>query len=189
MEIQIDHVMFPVYLNNAFLDVVEEIWAAKKAGKVFAQPQNAAFKGVYLQSKSFYVEYLSNVKDQPYWTNAVYVVVPKKHWAFYKSPALVDQYFLVPKFGCGYALVSPDFPYLNSMTAGSNSYDGLTLLISEALKKEVLSIAGLNWSLPESGKIQVHGSLVHVHDIAVIDEKSKLVAPLLQPNPLLREFL
>ena len=181
--------MFPIYLNNPFLDIVEKIWTEQRSGKVFNQPQNAAFKGVYLQSKSFYVEYLSNVKDQPYWSNAVYVVVPQKHWGYYDKPALLDEHFLLPKFGCGYTLVSPDFPYLNSLSAREQHYDGLTLLISEALKLELLSIAGLQWRLPDSGKVRVHKNLIHVHDMAVVNEKSQLVAPLLQPNPLLREYL
>lgn len=189
MDLLIDHVMFPVYMNNPFLEVVEKIWRGRESGRVSAEPQNAAFKGLYFLSKSFYVEYLSNVKDQPYWANSVYVVVPKEHWGYYKAPALAGEHFLVPRFGCGFTLVSPDYPHLNSRIAGDESYDGLTLLISESLKEELISIAGLRWRLPVSGKIRVQEGLFHSHDMAVIDEGSKLVAPLLQPNPFLREFL
>jgi hypothetical protein len=52
----------------------------------------------------------------------------------------------------------------------------------------LLNIGGQKWVLPSNGKIRVHEKLHHVHEIAVINEKSKLVAPLLHPNPLLREF-
>ena len=189
MELVVDHVMFPVYHNNAFLEVVEAEWRTQSIGKVYSQPQNPVFKGAYFESKSFYVEYLSTVKSEPYWSNTVYVVVPKKRWSHYKNPALLTEHFLVPTFGCGYALASPEFPYLNSAVAIGQTYDGLTLLISKALEQELLRVAGQRWVLPPSGKVRVHEKLLHVHDIAVINDKSKLVAPLLQPNPILREFL
>ena len=104
MELAIDHVMFPVYYNNPFLELVEDIWKERKLGKVFTGPQNASFKAVYLRSKGFYVEYLSNTKSEPYWSNAVCVVVPKKHWGYYNAPALLTEHFLTPKFGCGFGL-------------------------------------------------------------------------------------
>ena len=189
MELVVDHVMFPVYYNNPFLDLVEDIWRERKLGRVFSGPQNSSFKGVYLQSKSFYVEYLSNTKSEPYWSNAVYVVVPKKYWGYYTAPALLSEHFLVPKFGCGYSIISPDYPHLTKVIARDESYDGLAVLISKALEKELLQLAGQQWVLPESRKIRVHDSLTHVHDIAVIDEKSRLVAPLLQANPLMRDLL
>jgi hypothetical protein len=189
MEVVIDHVMFPVYFNNPFLEAVEAEWRAQNLGKVYSQPQNPVFKGVYFESKSFYVEYLSTVKSEPYWSNAVYVVVPKKYWSHYKNPALSTEHFLVPTFGCGYTLVSPEFPYLNSVLAKGQTYDGFTLLISKALEQELLRMAGQSWVLPPSGRVRVHEKLVHVHDISVINDKFKLVAPLLQPNPILREFL
>jgi hypothetical protein len=189
MEIVIDHVMFPVYFNNAFLEVVEAEWRAQSLGKVYSQPQNSVFKGVYFESKSFYVEYLSTVKAEPYWSNAVYVVVPKKYWSHYKNPALSTEHFLVPTFGCGYTLVSSEFPYPNSLLAKGQTYDGFTLLISKALEQELLRMAGQSWVLPPSGRVRVHEKLMHVYDIAVINDKSKLVGPLLQPNPILREFL
>ncbi len=188
MELQIDHVMFPLYFNNSFLEIVEAEWKKQKVGHVFTEQQNPMFKGTYFQSKSFYVEYISTVKSQPYWSNTVYVVVPKKYWSFYKNPALLDEHFLLPAFGCGFALVSPEFPALNSVISKSISYDGFSLLISKMLEQALLNIAGLKWVLPSSGKIRVHDKLLHVHDIVVINESSKLVAPLLQPNPVLRDF-
>ena len=154
MELVVDHVMFPVYFNNQFLDVAEESWKALNVGKVAQGRQNSAFKGVYFHSKSFYIEYLSNVKEQPYWSNAVYLVVPKKYWAFYEKPALVSEHFLVPKFGCGYQLVSPDFPHLNPKVSADVEYDGLVILISPALESEITQIAGKNGLFPRAGKFE-----------------------------------
>ena len=121
----------------------------------------------------------------------MYVVVPKRFWNYYKDPAFVSEYFLIPSFGCGYQLISPDFPNLNKHLAKDRNitYDGFVLSISRALEKDLLSIGGAQWSLPSNGKVRVHEKLLHVHDIAVIDENSKLVAPILQPNPLLRDHL
>jgi hypothetical protein len=189
MELILDHVMFPVYYNNPFLEVIEDIWRERELGKVFAEPQNESFKGVYLSSKSFYIEYLSNTKSEPYWSNTVYIVLPKTYWGYYEAPDLMTEHFLTPTFGCGYCIVNPDYPYLNSVVSRDEVHDGLTVLISSALEKELLRLGGMNWTLPASGKLRVHESLVHPYDMAIIDENSKLVAPLLQANPLLREFL
>ena len=188
MELEIDHVMMPVYFNNAFVDSIAEVWQQRNRGRVHTQPQNDFFQGVYLQSKSFYVEYLSTVETQPYWSNAVFFVVPKKYWDYYENPAIRNEHFLVPFFGSGYQLVSPDFPHLNRINAKEETYDGLQILISAALEKEILGIGGQKWSLPSSGKLRVHEGLAHLHDIVVIDEESKLVAPLFEANPVLRDF-
>jgi hypothetical protein len=188
-ELVIDHVMFPVYLNNSFLKVVKKSWEKHKVGKVDIGPQNSSYKGVFFGSKSFYVEHLSNVKSQPYWSNAVYLAVPKKYWSYYKNPALVTKNFLVPYFGCGYQLINPDYKYINSKVSKGLSYDGFTLLISEALRKEIVNVAGQKWSLPSNGKVRVHEKLIRVNEMAVINEKSELIAPLYQPNPILRELL
>lgn len=188
MELKIDHVMFPIYANNSFLEIIEAEWKERTSGKVYSQPQNDFFKGVYLRAKSFYVEYLSNVESQPYWSNAIYVVVPTKYWSYYKNPAMRTEHFLVPYFGSGFQLVSPDYPNLNEKTSDEETYDGLTILISSALEKELLNIGGQKWILPQSGKIEVHKGLVHPHDIVVINEKSKLVAPLYEANPILRDY-
>jgi hypothetical protein len=189
MELQLDHVMFPVYFNNQFLNIVEQTWKGQSSGRVVQMPQYPAFKHVLHFSKSFYVEYLSTVQSEPYWSNAVYVVVPKQYWGFYKSPALVTEHFLIPQFGLGFQLVSPQFPHLNAVEAKGESYDGFTLLISKALEESLLNIGGQKWVLPSNGKIRVHEKLHHVHEIAVINEKSKIVAPMFEPNPVLREFL
>ena len=189
MELVVDHVMFPLYYNNQFLDIAEKVWKELNAGKVIVGDQNPTYKGVYLHSRSFYVEYLSNVKEQPYWSNTIYFIVPKKYWGFYQNPALVSEHFLVPEFGCGYQLISPEYPHLNAKVAASIDYDGLEIFISQALKEEITNIAGQNWTLPSNGKIRVHKDLKHAHDIVVINENRKTIAPLLQPNPILREYL
>ncbi len=189
----IDHVSFPVYNNNAFLDAVTENWMARSLGTIHQQPQNPAFKAVSLLNPSFYVEVLSNTAQQPYWSNQVYVVVDKALWKQYEKPALVTEHFLVPAFGCGYALVNPAYPHLNTtLPRGSEtgkSTAQIRLLISPTLAQDLSSIAGQSWRLPDNGSVIVHPGLLHAHDMAVIDDKQKLVAPILQPNPLLREFL
>ena len=54
MELVIDHVMFPTYVSDEFLDLAEENWKARGVGRVFSQPPNQSFKAIYFQSKSFY---------------------------------------------------------------------------------------------------------------------------------------
>jgi hypothetical protein len=71
MELQLDHVMFPVYFNNQFLNIVEQVWKNQSSGRVVQMPQYPAFKLVLHFSKSFYVEYLSTVQSEPHWSNAV----------------------------------------------------------------------------------------------------------------------
>jgi len=188
MELTIDHVMIPVYLNDTLLEFVEHNWANRKLGKVFSEPPGNSFRGLYLKSKSFYVEYLSTVETEPYWSSAIYLVVPNEYWDAYKKPAMRNDHFLIPSFGSGYQLVSPTFPHLNTIVSKDESYDGLTILISKALEQELLTIGGKQWVLPKNGKIRVHEELHHLHDIAVIDERNKIVAPLFEANPVLRGF-
>lgn len=188
MELTIDHIMIPVYFNNALLEFIEYDWRNRETGKVYTQPQNDRFKGVYLPSVSFYVEYLSSVETEPYWSSAIYVVVPNEYWDAYKNPALRTDHFLIPSFGSGYQLISPSYPYLNTIVSKEESYDGLTILISKALEQQLLTIGGKKWILPKNGKIRVHEGLHHLHDIAVIDEHNKIVAPLFEANPVLRDF-
>ncbi len=189
MELVVDHVMFPVYFNNPFVALMEEVWREQNQGKVFVGKQNASFIGVYFQTNQFYVEYLSTVKNEPFWSNALYLVVPKKYWGFYKKPALLTEYFLIPEFGSGYQLVSPDYPYLNKVIAKDVNYSGLTILISAALEKEITQIGGQQWTLPKDGSVRVQNGLVRPHEMGVINENNKLVAPLFEANPILREFL
>ena len=186
MELKIDHVMFPVYYNDAMLEHIEDDWKNRDSGKVYTQPHNGTYTGVYLPSKSFYVEYLSSIETEPYWSTAIYVVVPNEYWDAYKDPAMRNDHFLIPWFGSGYQLVSPDFPHTNDKVSSGEDYDGLTILISKALKQELLNIGGKKWTLPKN--VRVQDGLYHLHDIAVIDENSKIVAPLYEANPVLREF-
>ncbi len=186
MQLQVDHIMFPVYFNNAFLAFVEENWKLKGVGRVFSEPQNDAFKGVYLQGRSFYVEYLSTVESEPYWSNALCVVVPRELWRYYAKPDLQSEHFLVPKFGCGFSLVSPESPHLHT-SLPEQTYDGLSIRISATLESELKTLAGQSWTLPP--QVRVHGGLHHAHDMLVLDAQSRVVAPLYQANPLLREHL
>lgn len=187
-DLEIDHVMFPVYLNNAFLDIVAKNWKSHKKGTIDIGKQNTAFKGVYYKSKSFYVEYLSNTKENQYWSNSIYVVVPKDLWSYYSKPAFKNEHFLIPFFGCGYQLVSPEYAYLNKAISSNEKYDGFTVLISDKLSVALLNIAGKKWKMPSNGKIKVNENLFHLHDIVVINENSKLIAPILEANPILREY-
>lgn len=188
MELKVDHVMFPVYMNDTLLEFVEHDWKNRDMGRVFTQPPNNSFKGLYLSSKNFYVEYLSNVNTQPYWSSAVYLVVPTEYWDAFKNPVLRTDNFLIPFFGSGYQLLSPSYPNLNSIVSKDESYNGLTILISKALEQELLKIGGEQWTLPKDGSMRVHEGLHHLHDIAVIDQNNKIVAPLLEANPVLRDY-
>jgi len=188
MELKLDHVMFPIFFNDAMLEFIEEDWQLRKGGSVIKRPFNGTFSAVYLQSKSFYVEYLSTADSQPYWSNAIYLVVPKQYWDAYENPAMRNEHFLIPYFGSGYQLVSPDFPHLNTKVAKDEQYDGLTVLISKALEQEITNIGGKKWTLPANGKIRVHDGLHHLHDISVIDEHPHLIAPIFEANPVLRDF-
>lgn len=186
MELKIDHVMFPVYFNDEFLEFIEYNWKTRDSGKVHTQPQNGRYKGVYLNSRSFYVEYLSSVETEPYWSTAIFVVVPNEFWDAYEEPAIRNDHFLIPWFGSGYQLVSPDYPHTNDKVSADEDYDGLTILISKALENELLNIGGQKWTLPKN--VRVHEGLFHLHEITVIDENSKIIAPLYEANPVLREF-
>ncbi len=187
MEIKIDHVMFPVYANDVLLGHVESTWKEKEKGRVYSQPTNGVFKGVYFQSKDFYVEYLSTVENQPYWSSAIYLVVDKKYWKSIDNPVMVNDHFLIPYFGSGYQLISPDYPHLTSKLEPT-SYNGLKILISQNLFDEIKTLGGQNWTLPSDGSVEIHEGLHHLHDIVVIDENDKLVAPLYEANPILRDY-
>lgn len=188
MELVLDHVMIPAYFNNPLLDLVEAHWKGQKGGTVKTYPQYPAFKQVVQFTRSFYVEQLSTVKSEPYWSNAVYFVVPTEYWDHYKHPPIRSEHFLVPAFGAGFALVSPDYPHLNSKLAADEPYDGLTVFISPNLAKSITTIGGQTWTFPEKGPLKVHKDLHHFTDIVVINERNERVAPLFQPNPLLRDY-
>lgn len=188
LELQIDHVMFPVYHNDAFLDEVREIWKGHNKVDIVEGGEEGEYKGVYFRSKRFYVEHLSTSKGNTYWSNNVYVIVSKEHWGRIKNPAKVFEHILIPSFACGYQLVSPEFPYLNSKISQGVTYDGFTLLISAKLEKDLLNLCGLKWKWPTSLKVKVHEGLLHPYDMAVIDEGNTLIAPLYQSNFGLKEY-
>lgn len=188
MDIVLDHVMIPAYFNNPLLELVEAHWKGQKGGRIQTYPQGPAFKQLVQFTKSFYVEQLSTVKSEPYWSNAVYCVVPVEFWDHYKHPPIRSEHFLVPQFGAGYALISPDYPHLNSKIAATETYDGLTVFISAALAKALTNIGGATWALPKNGPLKINPDLHHPTDIVIINERNERVAPLFQPNPLLRDY-
>ncbi|WP_422038307.1 hypothetical protein [Roseibium sp.] len=185
MLLTIDHVMFPVYLGDQLLDEVEWTWKDRGYGKVFREAERSEFLPLYCQSNQFYVEYLSNRSTFSYWSNAVFVVVPKQFWEYYKEPALLSEHFLIPYFGSGYQLVSPDFPHLNSKLSGGTD-EGFRLLVSPDLYKVLSRVADQEWTLPDH--IEPHSDLKHMHDMAVLDAEGRLVAPLYEANPALKGY-
>lgn len=187
MELLLDHVMFVTYHNNTLLEEVHESWKKHQTGKTHIAPQQTDYRGVYYQSKSFYVEQLSTISGEYYWSNCVYVVLPQKYWGFYDKPAMVTRDMLIPSYGCGYQIVSPDFPTLNAKISKDVTYDGFTILVSPTLEASLKTMAGQKWKLP-AGKIKVHEKLLHPYDIAVVNEKNKLIGPLFQSNFALKEY-
>ncbi len=185
MQLTIDHVMFPVNLGDQLLDEVAWTWRDRGYGKVFREAERKEFLPLYCQSTQFYVEYLSNRSTFSYWSNAGFVVVPKELWGFYKEPAHVSEHFLIPYFGSGYQLVSPEFPNLNSKLTGGTD-EGFTLLVSPSLHDALANIAGQDWTMPNH--VKPNGELKHMHDMAVLDKKDRLVAPLYQANPALKGY-
>ena len=180
MELVVDHIMFPVYNNLGFLDEVEQCWKKHHTGVVMMGPPGPQYKGVYYSSKSFYVEHLSTVKGEPYWSNTIYFVVDKKHWEFYENPDMVDENWLKPRIRGGFALLSPDHPGLQSKHFSGITYDGFTILISKTLEEELREICGLTWKLPAN--MAIDEKLLHSFDMAVVNENDTLVAPLYQHN-------
>lgn len=185
MQLIVDHVMFPIYLGDQLLDEVEWTWRDRGYDKVFRQAKRKEFLPLYCQSENFYVECLSNRSTYSYWSNAVFVVVPKELWSYYKKPAHVSEHFLIPYFGSGYQLVSPDYPHLNSKLDHSPK-ERFTLLVSPDLYRVLANIAGKDWDLPDH--VKPHDDLKHMHDMAVLDAGDRLVAPLYQANPALKGY-
>lgn len=176
----IDHIMFPVYNNDSFLDEIKIIWEEKGFGKVTREDYEQ-YSGVYLSTKNFYVEYLSTNKGDGWWRNKICIVLDKKYWDFYETPMLRDEHFLVPNYFSGYFIVSPDYPKLNSKDSSDIDFDGLTIYISEKLAEKLKCAAGKNWTLPSF--VKIHKELVHENDIVVVENgKEEYIAPYLQSN-------
>ena len=180
MELQIDHISFPVYNNFEFLKEVEDNWKKYANGLVEIGKDRPAFTGVFYYSKNFYVEHLSTQKDDGYWCNTVYVVVDKKYWGHYENPKFLNEHWLKPDSRSGFAIFSPATPFLNSSLKKDISYDGLKILISKTLENELTNLCGLKWKLPSY--MTVHEKLLHAYDMAVINENDRLIAPLHQSN-------
>ena len=180
-ELIVDHIMFPVYNNDPFLDEMQEIWETKNIGEV-ERADYDAYSAVFFKSKEFYVEYLSTNKGDGWWRNKVYIVVDKKFWDYYESPFIKDDFFLVPERTSGYALISPEYNALSSKVNQHIEYEGFTILISEELKSILLNICGLKWELPPF--IKTNKNLIHETDMVVIDEEGEYIAPFLECNPV-----
>jgi len=56
--LDIDHVMFPVYNNNNFLDEVANEYKTNKKYIYSIGKQQQSYKGIYLYSKNFYIEHI-----------------------------------------------------------------------------------------------------------------------------------
>jgi len=170
--------MFPIYNNNEFLKEVATEYKKNKNYDYKLGKQNPTYKGIYLLGKSFYIEHLSTVKGQYYWTNSLAIILDKKYWSFYKKPDSMSEHFLIPKFGCGYFLVNPDYPATNDKINKTN-YDNFAIYISEELKQKIKTIGGLKWKLPKY--IKTSKALKQLYDIIVMDNNI-MIGPLFQSN-------
>jgi hypothetical protein len=103
--LEIDHVMFPIYNNNNFLNEVANEYKKNKKYMYLIGKQQPSYKGIYLHSKNFYIEHLSTVKGEYYWSNSLAILLDKKYWSYYKKPDSISEHFMTPKFGCGYFLL------------------------------------------------------------------------------------
>jgi hypothetical protein len=76
--LQIDHVMFPVFSNPTFLDMVDAHWTKQEHSGAIrreSEVKHSLYSAAYLSGRDFYVEHLTTAETEPYWSNAVYVVV------------------------------------------------------------------------------------------------------------------
>jgi len=176
--LDIDHVMFPIYNNNKFLNEVASEYSKNKEYKYSIGPQEHSYKGIYLYSKNFYVEHLSTVKSEYYWSNSLAIILDKKYWSYYKNPVIINDNFMTPKFGCGYFFVNPEYKFTNKKKLKS-SYDNFTIYISKKLKKELTKIAGLKWLLPYY--LKSNSKLCQPYDI-IVKDNNKIIGPLFQTN-------
>ena len=176
--LDIDHVMFPVYNNNDFLKEVANEYNKNKKYVYSIGKQTPGYKGIYLYSKNFYIEHLSTIKGEYYWTNSLAIILDKKYWSYYKNPAIINDNFMTPKFGCGYFFVNPEFNSTNKKISKSD-YDNFTIYISKNLKNKLSNIAGLKWKLPNY--IKSNDKLCQPYDI-IVKDKDVIIGPLFQTN-------
>lgn len=178
----IDHVMFPIYNNNDLLTEIEAEWKKNNNYLVTIGEQNQLFKGIYLDSKNFYIEQLSTTKGNAYWSNAIAIVLDKKYWDYVDKPDEISEHFMTPKYGCGYFIVDPNYQFTHQKINKSD-YDNFTIHVSKELAEALTNLAGMQWVLPEY--IKVSDVLCQAYDIIVTDN-NKHIAPLFQANtPLL----
>jgi len=176
--LKIDHVMFPVYNNNNFLEEVANEYKKNDKYVYNIGNQEKLYKGIYLYGKSFYVEHLSTIKGETYWSNSLAIILDKKYWSYYKNPDMIDDNFMIPKFGCGYFFVNPNYPYTNDKKNKSD-YDNFIIYISNELEYELKNIGGISWTLPKY--IKVDNNLKHKYDIVVKDD-DVIIGSLFQSN-------
>lgn len=176
--LDVDHVMFPVYNNNNFLDEVANEYKKNKKYIYSIGKQEPSYKGIYLYSKNFYIEHLSTIKGEYYWSNSIAIILDKKYWSYYKNPVILDDNFMRPTFGSGYFFVNPEYKFTNKKNLKSN-YDNFTIYISKNLKKELTNIAGLKWKLPKY--IKTNDKLCQQYDI-IIKDRDVVIGPLFQTN-------
>lgn len=176
--LQINHVMFPIYNNNNFLLEVEEEYKDNKKYIYDISEQSPLCKGIYLYGKSFYIEHLSTIKGEIYWNNALGIILNKNYWSHYVKPEFINEYFLIPKYSCGYFFISPDYPFINSNKIKSD-YDNFIIYISRNLARTLIFVGGGDWTLPRF--IKINEELKHPYDIVVKDNKN-IVGPLFQSN-------
>ena len=100
--LDVDHVMFPVYNNNKFLEEVANEYKTNEKYIYSIGKQQQSYKGIYLYSKNFYIEHLSTIKGEYYWSNSIAIILDKKYWSYYKNPVILDDNFMRPTFGSGY---------------------------------------------------------------------------------------
>lgn len=175
----VDHIMFPVYNNDAFLDEIKEIWTEKKVGEI-ERADYDAYSAVFFKTRNFYVEYLSTNKGDGWWVNRICVEVDTTYWDYYKNPFSKDGNFLIPEIDSGFFLVSPHYDSVNSKINTDINYSGFTIYISEILKDKLINVCGLKWELPDY--IRTNKNLIYERDIVVVDEDGEYIAPYLQCN-------
>lgn len=98
MELIVDHVMFPVYNNNGYLDEVEKELKKYYKSNLNKGSQNKLYKGIYLHCDQFYIEHLSNTRGNYYWSNAICIQCDKKYWKYYKNPDSISDDFMTLVF-------------------------------------------------------------------------------------------
>lgn len=179
--IKIDHCMFPFYNNNKILSEISKHYKQQNYTS-YIEKQKPLFKGIYLYTKRYYIEHLSTIKGEYNWTNALCIELDKKYWKYWKSPDIINEHFLTPKYGCGYFFVDPKSPYTKwrkTLKPNKINKHNFTIFISKKLEKELINLGGYKWKLPNY--IKTNKKLCQPYDIVIMDN-NEIVAPLFQSN-------